>query len=182
MMRAVLINVLFALSMLLAVGGAYAQTAKLPGAVADIAETKTLTQRGQAVMRFFGLKVYDIRLWTPGKPHRDDEIFALELVYDLGLKGAEIAKRSADEMRKIGYTDEAKLKRWVEGMTNIFPDVKPGDTLVGVSIPGKEARFYSKDQFIAAIPDAEFARAFFGIWLSEKTSEPKLRDRLLGEK
>jgi hypothetical protein len=160
----------------------HAQTPSLPGVVADVAETKILTQRGEAVMRFFGLKVYDIRLWTPGKPHRDDEVFALELVYDLGLKGAEIAKRSAEEMRKIGYTDEAKLKRWTEAMTKIFPDVKQGDTLVGVSIPGKEARFYSKDKFIAAVPDAEFAKAFFGIWLSEKTSEPKLRDRLLGGK
>jgi hypothetical protein len=160
-----------------------AQTASLPPpVVADMAETKSLTQRGDAVMRFFGLKVYDIRLWTPSKPHRDEDLFALELVYDLGLKGAEIAKRSADEMRKIGYRDEAKLKRWTDAMARIFPDVKQGDTLIGVSVPGKEARFYSRDKFIAAVPDPEFAQAFFGIWLSEKTSEPKLRERLLGGK
>jgi hypothetical protein len=164
-------------------GIAAAQVSSLPPPVtADVTESKTLTQRGAAVMRFFGLKVYDIRLWTPGKPHREDELFALELVYDLGLKGTEIAKRSADEMRKIGYTDESKLKRWTEAMARIFPDVKQGDTLVGVSVPGKEARFYSQDKFIAAVPDPEFAKAFFGIWLSDKTSEPKLRERLLGGK
>ena len=83
-------------------------------------------------------------------------------------------------MRKVGYTDETKLKKWGDAMTAIFPDVKKGDTLVGVSIPGKEARFYSQEKFIAAVPDPEFAKAFFDIWLSDKTSEPKLRLRLLG--
>jgi hypothetical protein len=161
----------------------FGQTAGLPAPIsAEVLDNKTLTRRGEAVMRFFGLKVYDIRLWTPDRPHRDDEVFALELVYDLGLKGAEIAKRSAEEMRKIGYTDETKLKRWTEIMTKVFPDVKQGDTLVGVSVPGKEARFYSREKFIAAVPDPEFAKAFFGIWLSEKTSEPRLRKRLLGGK
>jgi hypothetical protein len=58
--------------------------------------------------------------------------------------------------------------------------VKKGDVLVGVSVPGKEARFYAADRFLATVPDAEFAKAFFDIWLSEKTSEPKLRQRLLG--
>lgn len=147
---------------------------------ADIVDAAGLKVRGQAVMRFFGLKVYDIYLWTPGKPHSDSDLFALKLVYDLNLKGAEIAKRSVEEMRKLGYTDEAKLKRWGDAMARIFPDVKKGDVLVGVSVPGKEARFYAADRFIAAVPDAEFAKAFFDIWLSEKTSEPTLRQRLLG--
>jgi hypothetical protein len=153
----------------------------LPKPIAmDLADAGSLKMRGQAVMRFFGLKVYDIYLWTPGKPHSDADLFALKLVYDLNLKGAEIAKRSVDEMRKLGYTDEAKLTRWGETMARIFPDVKKGDVLVGVSVPGKEARFYAADRFIAAVPDAEFAKAFFDIWLSDKTSEPKLRQRLLG--
>ncbi len=155
----------------------------LPASVAgDIAEAKTLTRRGEAVMRFFGLKVYDIRLWTAAKPHDHGDVFALELVYDLGLKGREIAKRSIDEMRKQGFQDEAKLNEWNQAMVGAFPDVKQGDTLVGVSMPGKGARFYAKDKFIAEIPDPAFAKAFFDIWLSPKTSEPALRARLIGSK
>ncbi len=150
--------------------------------VVDIADTKSLTRRGEAVMRFFGLKVYDIRLWTAAKPHDHGDVFALELVYDLGLKGREIAKRSIDEMRKQGFQDEAKLNEWNQAMVGVFPDVKQGDTLVGVSVPGKGARFYAKDKFIAEIPDPAFAKAFFDIWLSPKTSEPALRARLIGSK
>ena len=147
----------------------------------DLPEANSLTKHGEGVLRFFGLKVYDIRLWTNAKPHSHDALFAVELVYDLGLKGTEIAKRSITEMRELGYKDEAKLGKWLEAMNKAFPDVKKNDSLIGVSIPNKGARFYSQDKFIAEIADPEFARAFFDIWLSPKTSEPKLRARLLNE-
>ena len=156
------------------------QAHALPAVV--MKEHAGLSKRGEAVMRFFGIKVYDIRLWALGKAHDFKEMYALELVYDLGMKGNEIARRSVEEMRKVGYVDEAKLTRWGEVMAQIFPDVQQGDTLVGVSLPGKEVRFYSQEKLIATVPDAEFAKAFFEIWLSPKTSEPRLRERLLGLK
>lgn len=143
-------------------------------------DAPNLARRGEAVMRFIGIKVYDIRLWTASMIHTYSEPFALELVYDLGFKGKDIADRSVTEMRRQGYNDETKLKRWGEMMGRIFPDIRKGDTLIGVSIPGKEIRFYTREKFIAAESDMEFAKAFFDIWLSEKTSEPKLRQRLLG--
>ena len=140
-----------------------------------------LTIHGNAVMRFFGLKVYDVRLWTQMKPFTYADPFVVELVYDISLKGKDIADRSVKEMRAQGISDEMKLKRWGEEMARIFPDIKQGDTLIGVSLPGKEARFYNRDKLIATVPDPEFAKAFFDIWLSEKTSEPKLRVKLLGQ-
>jgi hypothetical protein len=136
--------------------------------------------RGEAVMRFFGLKVYDVRLWTQMKAFTHAEPFVVELVYDMALNGRDIADRSVKEMRAQGVSDEAKLQRWGEQMTKIFPDIRKGDALIGVSLPGKEARFYSRDKLIATVPDPEFSRAFFDIWLSDKSSEPKLRQRLLG--
>ena len=139
-----------------------------------------LSVRGEGVLRFFGLKVYDIRLWTQMKPFAHTEPFALELVYDLAINGKDIAERSVKEMRAQGVSDEAKLRRWGEEMTKIFPDIKQSDTLIGVSIPGKEARFYTREKMIATVADPEFTKAFFDIWLSEKTSEPKLRLKLLG--
>ncbi len=139
-----------------------------------------LSMRGEATMRFIGLKVYDVRLWTQMKSFTYADPFAVELVYDMSLNGRDIAERSVKEMRVQGYSDEAKLKRWGDEMTKIFPDIKKGDTLIGVSIPGKEARFYNREKLIATVSDPEFSKAFFDIWLSEKSSEPKLRLKLLG--
>jgi hypothetical protein len=139
-----------------------------------------LSLRGEAAMRFFGLKVYDVRLWTQMKPFAYSDPFAVELVYDMALKGKDIAERSVQEMRAQGYSDEAKLRRWGDEMSKIFPDIKQGDALIGVSLPGKEARFYNREKLLATVPDPEFAKAFFDIWLSEKSSEPRLRLKLLG--
>ena len=115
------------------------------------------------------------------KPFTYADPFVVELVYDMSLKGKDIADRSVKEMRAQGVKDETKLKRWGDQMTKIFPDIKSGDTLIGLSIPGKEARFYNREKLIATVPDPEFAKAFFDIWLSEKSSEPQLRLKLLGE-
>lgn len=137
-----------------------------------------LRAQGQATMRFLGFKVYDVYLWTAKEKHATTEPFALHLIYDMSLSGKDIAERSVGEMRKQGHKDEEKLKRWGAEMARIFPDIKKGDSLVGLSLPGKEVRFYSREKMIAAVADAEFANAFFDIWLSEKTSEPALREKL----
>ena len=183
-MKKIVEPVLFLLVLMLvaAIPSAVGAAPGLPDPAAkEIAkEVPNLTKQGEAVLRFFGLKVYDIRLWTQGAKYSYGEPFALELQYDIGLNGKDIAGRSVVEMRKQGYRDEVKLKHWGEMMTRIFPDIKQGDTLIGLSIPGKEIRFYSREKLIAVETDTEFSRAFFDIWLSEKTSEPKLRKRLLG--
>ena len=158
--------------------GATAAAQMLPAVVLN--DVPALSPRGEGVMRFVGFKVYDVRLWTAMKPHSHAEPFALELVYDMSFKGADIAERSIKEMRGQGYMDEEKLTRWGANMARVFPDIRKGDTLIGVSIPGREARFYNREKFIAAIPDADFARAFFDIWLAEKTSAPHVRAKLLG--
>ena len=67
-----------------------------------------LSVRGEAAMRFLGLKVYDVRLWTPKKSFSHAEPFALELVYDMNFKGRDIAERSVNEMRAQGVRDETK--------------------------------------------------------------------------
>ena len=163
-------------ALLLSAFGSQAQT--LPELITR--ELMGLAVRGDATMRFFGLKVYDVRLWTQMKPFTHGDPFAIELVYDMNLNGKDIAERSVKEMRSQGCDDESKLKRWGEEMAKIFPDIKKGDALIGVSVPGKEARFYSREKLIAVVPDPEFSKAFFDIWLSEKSSEPKLRLKLLG--
>jgi hypothetical protein len=141
-----------------------------------------LDLHGEASYRFLGLKVYDIRLWCPGGQYKRGEPFALELKYDMNFKGADIAKRSVDEMRGQGYGPEEKLERWRQQMAKVFPDIKPGDTLIGVAEPGKPARFYTRDRFVASVDDTEFSQAFFDIWLSDKTSEPGLKKRLTEKK
>ena len=63
----------------------------------------------------------------------------------------------------------------------MLPDVRSGDRLVGVYLPGQGAVFRSGGRVLGRVDDAEFARLFFGIWLSPQTSEPGLRQALVGD-
>ncbi len=150
-----------------------------PLPVALAAELPMLKPLGEGRLRWFGLHVYDSSLWVPGEAWSFDRVFALDIRYAMSIKGRDLTQRSLEEMRKLGFSDPARLKRWEEAMDRVFPDIRPGDRLVGVSIPGREARFYSQERLLGTVPDPEFARAFFAIWLDEKTSEPGLRARML---
>lgn len=140
--------------------------------------------RGSAAMRFLGLALYDLRLWSPGPLVGDGaaQPLALELVYARNLVGARIAGRSLDEMRGIGTVSETQAASWLAAMTALFPDVVAGDRLTGLQQPGKSAQFFFNGQRRGEVADADFTRLFFGIWLSPRSSEPKLRAQLLGLK
>ena len=138
---------------------------------------------GQGRLTFFGLKVYDARLWAaPGfdAARFDQQPFALALSYLRGLKGALIAERSLKEMRPLPGFDARRETAWLARMAELFPDVGDGDTLVGLHLPGVGARFVLNGQVRGQVDDPLFARLFFGIWLSPQTSEPALRQALLG--
>jgi hypothetical protein len=136
-------------------------------------------QQGSATMRWLGLKIYDISLWRPPSAPDRAGPFALELKYAMRFRGSDIAARSIEEMQAQGYDNATQLARWQRAMTRIFPDVKPGDRLLGVALPGKEARFYSGDRHLGSIEDPAFVQAFFDIWLSQKTRAPRVRAQLI---
>lgn len=138
----------------------------------------------QARFRYFGFEVYDLRLWAaPGFVFADYERqpFVLELAYLRALKGPLIAERSIREMRGVGTFDDGQAQRWEAAMRRCFPDVVRGDRLAGQHEPGQGARFTHNGQPTDNVPDADFARLFFGIWLSPRTSEPGLRESLLAD-
>ena len=68
---------------------------------------------------------------------------------------------------------------WQQALQAALPDVKPGDRLLGLYQPGAGAVFKMSGREVGEVPDAEFSRLFFGIWLSPLTSEPTLRAALL---
>ena len=161
-----------------------ASQAKPPPEVAS--EWPTARLQGGGRMRFLGLRIYDARLWVAsgGIGAADaswaGELFALELEYARELSGQKIADRSLVEMKRQGDISADTAQRWLATMIQLFPDVKPGDRITGVNLPGKGARFFVNGLLRGEAADAEFARRFFGIWLSPLGSEPALRKALLG--
>lgn len=140
---------------------------------------------GQGTMRFFGLEVYQARLWvSPGfAPERyAEQPLALALTYQRNFTAQAIAKRSIEEMRRVGPFSTEQAERWQAALQAALPDVKPGDTLTGLYQPGSGAVFRLGSKVVGEVADPEFARLFFGIWLSPNTSEPALRQSLLASR
>lgn len=138
---------------------------------------------GQGTLRFFGLLVYDARLWAPQKIQADryeQQPFALELIYARKLDGEAIAERSIAEMRRVAPFDDAQAKRWLTAMKIAFPDVGANDRLLGLNDGQGGVRFFHNGRQTTQLDDREYARLFFGIWLAPQTSAPALRAALLG--
>jgi len=139
-------------------------------------------QWGKARLKVWGFEVYDVRLWAPAsfEPNRPtSSALALELIYLRSFQAADIAERSLKEMRRSQAISEAQAMQWTADMLRVIPNVRKGDRIAGVHRPGLGAAFWFNGQPMGEIRDTEFARLFFGIWLSPNTSEPRMREALL---
>ncbi|MFC7296910.1 chalcone isomerase family protein [Herminiimonas aquatilis] len=138
---------------------------------------------GKGSFRWFGLKIYDAKLWVGDKGYQTHAPatapLALDLRYARSLQGKKIAEASEDEMRKLNLGSAQQRANWQAAMERIFPDVNEGTHLTGVYLPNQGTRFYLNGKFLGEIMDTSFSHAFFAIWLDPKTTASELRTALL---
>ncbi|MES2999274.1 MAG: chalcone isomerase family protein [Pseudomonadota bacterium] len=153
----------------------------LPAAAA--AAAPALRFAGEGRLTWWGFAAYDARLWiAPAATQRTltAHPLALELAYLRAFTGKDIARVSLEQMRRVADIDPATADRWTADLRAAISDVRPGDRLLGVHRPDRGASFYLNGKPAGEIADARFSRQFFSIWLGASTSEPGLRDALLG--
>lgn len=173
-------------------GGAHASTgvsrppasaaASLPEAVHTRAGA-SLRPAGQGRLNFLGLAVYDAALWTvPGFRAGSfaDHVFALELHYLRRFSAADIARASLEQMQRHGPIDPAQAERWRAELMRLLPDVRKGERIAGLNLPGRGLALFHEGRSLGEVEDPRFAQLFFAIWLGEATSAPALRQALVG--
>jgi hypothetical protein len=142
----------------------------------------SLKLAGSGALRVLGFDIYDARLWvSPGFAVTDfaAHTLSLELTYKRAFRADQIASRSLTEMRRQTPITDAQAVQWKAALVQAIPNVVKGDRIVGVYRPGQGAAFVHNGRFSGKLADPEAARLFFGIWLSDATSEPRLRDALV---
>jgi hypothetical protein len=137
---------------------------------------ETATLQGQGRLTFWGFDVYDARYYVADPKGQNG--FALEIQYIRSFKGNDLAKRTIHEMSRQGVSEKQRAL-WLQSLEKIFPDIASGDTLIGLHLPDKGTMFLHNGKVIGDVPGDAFAKAFFGIWLDERTSAPKLRTALI---
>lgn len=111
-----------------------------------------------------------------------DVPFALELTYRRAISRDDLVEASLKEIRRLSPNglDAELMARWESEMFQAFVDVRAGDRITGVYMPGEGARFYVGEHLRHVVSDVAFAKAFFSIWLDPRTRNPELRAQLLG--
>ncbi|HEX8544306.1 MAG TPA: chalcone isomerase family protein [Pseudomonas sp.] len=137
---------------------------------------------GSGEFRMYGFRIYTARMWSTDKPLQTDKPFALELTYHRSISREDLVDASIDEIKRTSgaQVSPAQLVIWREQMQRAFVDVQEGTRIVGVNVPGQEARFYVGDTLHQVVRDPAFARAFFDIWLAADSRNSNLREQLLG--
>lgn len=139
--------------------------------------SSALSERGSGEYRRFGFHIYDIKMWA--KTHTHQPPYALQITYFMNIKASRIVDASISEMRNLELgVNESRLKIWEKQLSDVFPNVKDQDTITGVHL-GNSAEFYLNDSLLGRLEDKQLVDSFFAIWLSEKTSRPKLRKKLM---
>lgn len=152
----------------------------LPPALAQ--EAAGWRKMGSGSLRWLGFSVYQASLWAPeGVLPSADATFALAIRYERSITSQRLVDTTLDEMHRLGTASASSRSAWRDSLAQAFPDVAPGEIIVGLNRPGEGVAFFHQGRLTAQIEDVGFAQAFFAIWLDERTREPGLRARLMGE-
>ncbi|WP_432449100.1 hypothetical protein [Aliiroseovarius marinus] len=138
----------------------------LPGAV----------QRGQATFSYFGVPLYDARLFTLGGAKLDwQQDFALELKYKRRLSENDLIQATLREMARMGGQVPIASQ-----LATCFQDVNRSDTYLAITDGPDRIRFWRNGQPTCTLSYPRIKRRFMDIFLGQKTQSARFTRRLKG--
>jgi hypothetical protein len=136
---------------------------------------------GSATLKFLGMKVYDISLWSEVPKFSYEKSFAIHIKYNMNFSRDELAKRSITEIERLHKLSEKDKKIYLNNLNLILHSVKKGDEKVAIFIPSKGVKMFHNNEETGAISDLKLSRLFVDIWLDEKGSYPEVTRQVLGK-
>ena len=136
---------------------------------------------GQGSLKVLFFEVYDIRLLADSKPFSWKNKFQLEFEYKREVKKETVIESSIKEMRRQSSFLDKDINKWQEYLEISIKPVQEGSQATVTWNPNGQITFHYQSSEPTTIEDENFARAFLNIWLGEETSQPKLRNQLLGD-
>ena len=129
------------------------------------------------------LKVYAAAHYTApgGAAPGADVARRLEFAYLVSIERGGFG-RAAEELLARSWTpgELASLQARIDRLHAAYVDIAPGDRYTLTYLPGRGTELRHNGRPLALVEGADFARAYFSIWLGEDPIDEGLRDRLLG--
>ena len=125
-----------------------------------------------------GIQIFAAALWTDAASWSMDDVFALSIRYARSFSADSLAEKSVADMHRLEKLDPGLRKAWAAALEAVFRDVRRGDAITALWVPGQGASFFCNGAPTGII-EAELARRFLDIWFSPRTTAPELRAALL---
>ena len=141
-----------------------------------------LKKIGEAKLKVLFWDVYNSSLYSKtGKYEEEQFPQALKINYLIDIDADELIERTQEEWQKLGIK-QVTFSEWIPLLTNIFPDIKKGDTLLLSVSENQQSEFFFNGKTIGKISDKTFGKSFLRIWLDKNCSYPKVRNKLIGSR
>lgn len=141
------------------------------------------TPVGTGVLRQVMLRAYEAAFWSKSGTWDAKEPYALSLTYFWEIEADDIVARTMKEIRHVRPdASKAAQEKWEASLHKVIAKVYDGERITAIWNPAtKTTTFYHNDAKTGVVSGADFADAFFAIWLDEATTAPELRANLLKE-
>jgi hypothetical protein len=144
-----------------------------------------LTLHGTGLLRYrLFIKAYVAALYLPpavsSERVLEDVPKRLEIEYFWDLDGTDIAL-AGEQLVRAGVDADtfAGLRDRLTRMSALYEDVVAGDRYALTYRPDLGTELSKNGRHLGTIPGADFAAAYFGIWLGDAPLDDALRDQLL---
>jgi hypothetical protein len=138
-----------------------------------------LVKVGEGTMSWMFLDIYHASLHTKSGQYREGDFPQLLTINYLKTINKQRLIDATEEQWLLQDVDKKKVQRWLKLLHQIWPDINKGDSLTYYVTKSREGYFYHNGELLGNIKSNDFSDAFLAIWLSEKTSQPKLRRQLI---
>lgn len=133
-------------------------------------------------LKVWGFAVYNIQLLSEEKKFSYQNKFAIIINYQRDFAKKDLIKKSLEEISRINNINDSNLiKTYQKKLGEIFFDVKKGDRKTAFFDPKNGVKLYYNGKLAGEINDLVFAKRFVDIWLSDKSSYPKMTADILGK-
>ena len=139
-----------------------------------------LKKVGEAKLKVLFWDVYNSSLYNQTGEYQAEQFpQVLKIDYLRDIDAEDLIERTQEEWERLGL-DPATYTPWLPLLSNIFPNIKKGDTLLLNVNENQQSEFFFNSKTIGKINDQSFGKSFLRIWLDENSSYPKVRNKLIG--
>lgn len=146
---------------------------------------KPVSLRGAALLRWLKLvKVYVAALYLPERTKPSEALSdipkRLEISYLVAIKGADFGPAAETILaRNVSGAELKRLRSRIDRLNAAYRDIKPGDRYALTYQPGKGTELSFNGEPLVTIEGADFAAAYFSLWLGSKPLDDNLKTALL---